>query len=134
MKFLLKTLGILLAIFILLKLLFYIFDSGHEVSYSVGNFEVDEVLKTKSLYGEDDYYFEVSHEDFNFNFQVPVSYNKDDKVISKLRYEKQDDMVCILPIFKGNKILTDVMCFSDSDNENVMTYYQDLDDNATALP
>ena len=129
MKFLLKTLGILLAIFILLKLLFYIFDSGHEVSYSVGNFEVDEVLKTKSLYGEDDYYFEVSHEDFNFNFQVPVSYNKDDKVISKLRYEKQDDMVCILPIFKGNKILTDVMCLSDGDNENVMTYYQDLDDN-----
>ena len=39
MKFLLKTLGILLAIFILLKLLFYIFDSGHEISYSVGNFE-----------------------------------------------------------------------------------------------
>lgn len=129
MKFLLKTLGILLAIFILLKLLFYIFDSGHEVSYSVGNFEVDEVLKTNSLYGEDDYYFEVGHEDFHFNFQVPVSYNKDDKVISKIKYEQQDDMVCVLPVFKGNKILTDVMCFSDSDNENVMTYYHDLDDN-----
>lgn len=127
MKFLFKTLGILIIVFILLKVLFYVFDSGHEVSYSVGNFKIDEVLKTNSLYGEDDYYFEVSHEDFTFNFQIPISYNKDDKVINQIKYTENDGKFCALPIFKGNKILTDIMCFENSNDEQIITYYHDLD-------
>lgn len=112
MKFLFKTLVILLTILIVLKLVIYLFDDGHKVSYSVGNFKVSEELKTKSLFGVDDYYFDVHHEDFDFNFQVPVNYRKADKVITNMKYEKIGDMNCIMPIFKGGKIYTDIMCLS----------------------
>lgn len=110
MKFLFKTLGILLVILLALKVIIYLFDDGHKVSYSVGNFKVTEELKTDSLFGTDDYYFELKHEKFKMNFQVPVNYNKKEKIITSIKYEKVDDMKCIMPIFKGGKTYTDIMC------------------------
>ena len=92
MKYLLKVLIILLALFLSLKLVMHIFDKGHKVTYSVGNFKVSENLQTKALYGIDDYYFEVKYEDFKMNFQVPVKYNKAEKIISNIKYTKISGM------------------------------------------
>jgi len=124
MKFLFKTLGILLAILLVLKVIIYLFDHGHVVSYSVGNFKVKEELITKSLFGEDDYYFEINHEKFKMNFQVPVNYNKADKIITGMKYEKVKDMQCIMPVFKGGKVYTDIMCL---DGDGGISLYHNLD-------
>ena len=48
MKFLFKTLIILIIILFALKGLFYIFDDGHDISYNIGNFNVEETLDTKN--------------------------------------------------------------------------------------
>lgn len=131
MKYLFKTLIILLVILFGLKFFIHLFDKGHEVSYSSGNFKVKEILKTNSLYGEDDYYFEVSHEKFKINFQVPINYNKAEKIISTIKYEKISNMYCVMPIFKGNKVLTDIMCIDVQGKKNKskfteMKFYHDL--------
>lgn len=126
MKFLFKTLGILLAILLLLKIVIYLFDSGHKVSYSVGNFKIKENMKTNSLFGFDNYYFEVKHEKFKMNFQIPVNYNKADKIITSMKYEKVGDMKCIMPIFKGGKTYTDIMCL---DAKGEINLYHNLGDN-----
>lgn len=131
MKYLFKTLIILLVVLFGLKFFIHLFDRGHEVSYSSGNFEIKEVLKTNSLYDKDDYYFEISHEKFKMNFQVPVNYNKSEKVISTIKHAKVSNMYCVMPIFKGGKVLTDIMCLEVQDKKNKsklieMKFYHDL--------
>ncbi len=126
MKYLFKVLGILIVILVSLNIVIHIFDKGHKVSYRVGNFKVTENLKTKSLYNMDDYYFKISHEKFSLNFQMPINYNKKERVISDIQYQKINDMHCIMPIFKGGKILTDIMCLNKASKE--ITYYHDLDE------
>lgn len=133
MKYLLKTLVILLAVLLGLKFFIHLFDKGHEISYSSGNFKVKEILKTNALYGEDAYYFEVSHEKFKMNFQIPMNYNKAEKIINSIKYEKVSNMYCIMPVFKGNKVLTDIMCVPAYDKKNKsklleMKFYHDLSD------
>ena len=44
MKYLIKALLIVLAILFLLKIVIHIFDKGHEINYSIGNFNIKEKL------------------------------------------------------------------------------------------
>ena len=119
MKYLFKTLIIFIITFIALKFILFLFDTGHTVNYNIGNFKVKEELKTKE---NNNYYFELEHENFKINFQIKQNYNKAEKVISKIQYKKIDDYTCVLPIFKNGKILTDVICLKDND----ITYANNL--------
>ena len=58
MKYLFKTLIVFLVIFLVLKVVLFILDTGHTITYNVGNFKVKEELKTKD---NDNYYFELEH-------------------------------------------------------------------------
>ncbi|MEI3507583.1 MAG: hypothetical protein V8R01_00310 [Bacilli bacterium] len=69
MKYLLKTLLILLVLLFSLKLVIHIFDKGHHADYSIGNFSIDETLKVDSLNKTDNYYFKISHEKFKLIFK-----------------------------------------------------------------
>ncbi len=120
MKYLFKTLIIFTVAFLALKFIFFLFDTGHTVNYNVGNFKVTEELKTKD---NNNYYFELEHENFKINFQINHNYNKAEKVIDEIEYKNIDDYQCILPIFKNNQILTDAMCL----NDNNIIYAHDLD-------
>ena len=119
MKYLFKTLIVFLVIFLVLKVVLFILDTGHTITYNVGNFKVKEELKTKD---NDNYYFELEHEKFKINFQVNQNYNKAEKVINKIEYKNIDGYSCILPIFKNGKLLTDVMCLKGND----ITYAHNL--------
>ena len=120
MKYLFKTLIIFLTTFLMLKFLLFLFDSGHNINYTTGNFKVNEQLTVKN----NEYYFEVGHEKFKISFSVNENYNKAEKVISKIVYKKVDGYDCVLPIFKNGKILTDVMCLKDG----IVTYGHDIND------
>lgn len=119
MKYLFKTLIIFTITFFALKLVIFFFDTGHNVTYNIGNFKVSEELKTKE---NNSYYFNLTHEDFKINFGINQNYSKAEKVISKIEYKKIDGYQCVLPIFKNGKILTDVMCLKD----NIITYAHNL--------
>ena len=59
MKYLFKTLIIFTVIFFALKCLLYLFDTGHKITYNIGNFKINETLDTKD---NNNYYFELNHE------------------------------------------------------------------------
>lgn len=119
MKYLFKTLIIFTVIFFTLKVALFFVNTGHIVDYNIGNFKVEEKLNTKE---NNYYYFELKHEDFKINFSVNQNYNKSEKVINDIKYKKIDDYNCILPIFKNNNILTDMMCLKGDQ----ITYAHDL--------
>ena len=122
MKYLFKILIILLAIFFGLKMLIHIFDNGHKIKYSIGNFSIKEILKVRN---NNNYYFDIKSDDIKINFQINKNYDKASNVITKIMYQETKNYKCILPVFKNNEILTDIMCLKD----NVITYYHDLKDN-----
>ena len=119
MKYLFRVLIILLAIFIGLKMLIHIFDGGHTVKYTMGNFNIKETLVVKN---NNNYYFNVTSDDVKMNFQINKNYNKASNIITKIMYEEIQDYKCVLPVFKNGDILTDIMCLKD----NVITYYHDM--------
>lgn len=119
MKYLINTLLILLILLFSLKLVIHIFDKGHETKYSIGNFNVKEKLTVKN---NNNYYFEIKREKFKMNFQIFENFNKNEKIISKIEYKDAGEYQCIMPIFKGNKLLTDIMCVKG----NQITYYHDM--------
>jgi len=111
MKFLIKNLVIFLGILIILKYIVFLLNPGHITKYNIGNFEIKEKLDTKN---NNNYYFEIKGEKININFQIYKDYNKEEKVIKKLGYQKIDGYDCFLPVFKDKEILTDIMCLKDS--------------------
>ena len=119
MKYLLKVLTILLIIFFSLKIIIHVVDKGHNVEYTIGNFDIQEELKVGKT---DNYYFDIKADNFKLNFQIDKNYNKANKIINKLMYKEIDSYKCILPVFKNNQILTDIMCM----NTNIITYYHDI--------
>lgn len=118
MKFLLKSLALFLGILILLKYIVFILNPGHITKYNIGNFEIKEKLDTKN---NNNYYFEITGEKLNINFQIYKDYNKEEKIIKKLGYQKIDGYDCFLPVFKNKEILTDIMCLKESVITNAFT-------------
>lgn len=129
MKFLLKSLITFLILYTVLKFTIFFFNKGHTVNYNIGNFNIKEILNTKE---NNNYYFDITTEKTKMNFQINENYNKSEKVIKKLYYKKIDLYKCFLPIFKNNKILTDIMCLKDDtiyyahdlNNANINNYFK----------
>ena len=109
MKFLVKSLITLLIIYIVIHYAIFLFDNEHKVNYNIGNFNIEEELNDKS-----NYYFNIKGEKIKINFQINENLNKEEKVIKKLYYKKIDKYNCFLPLFKNDKILTDIMCVKDN--------------------
>ncbi len=121
MKFLLRSLFIFVITFIILNFAIFFFNTGHTVNYNIGNFNIKETLNTKD---DNNYYFSIKGEKLKINFQINENYNKAEKIIKKIYYKKIDSYKCFLPIFKDNKILTDIMCLK----EDTIYYAHDLKD------
>ena len=120
MKFLLKVLGCLLIIFFALKFVIHLLDKGHIETYNSGNFNIVENYTAK----DNNYKFNIENDKFKLTFDVTYDYNKGSNIITKIHHKKINNYECILPIFKGNKILTDIMC-----KQNNTVYYGNNIDN-----
>ena len=110
MKYLIKNLIIFLLIFVGLKQVMFIFDKGHTVYYNIRNFNIKEIYTSK----DNNYYFNIKSDKYNTNFQIKENYKKSEKIIKKIYYKDIEDYKCILPIFKDNKQLIDIMCTKDN--------------------
>ena len=107
MKFLLKCLGIFLIVYLVLNWVIFLLDDGHIVNYNVGNYSVKEILD------KDGYFFILNGENNHLSFKMNHDYKKEEKVLTKLYNKNISGRECFLPIFKGNKVLTDVLCLKD---------------------
>lgn len=87
--------------------------------YEINGFDIKEEFSYKE---NNKYFFEVSTPNNIFKFQINYDFNKKDKVIKKLEYFKNEVYECILPIFKDDVLLSDIMCI----NNNITNYYHNI--------
>ena len=128
MKFLLRNLLIFLAAYIIIHFAIFAFNSGHQINYNIGNFNVSETFSAK----DNSYYFNIKEENTRVNFQINENYNKAEKIIKKIYYKEIDGYKCFLPLFKNKNILTDIICLKnniiynahDLNNSNINDYFK----------
>lgn len=124
-----KIFTMLITLFILylgIQAVFTIFSKGHEYEYVVSTDNVTYNIKETMIHNVDgeinNYYFEISYGDSIFYYQTFRDFNNSDRVIDKIYSYNNENYNCILPIFKDNIILSDIMCKKD----NTITFYHDL--------
>ena len=122
MKRLFTMLIILFVLYLGIQVVFNFFSKGHDNEYQIDVQGTTFNIKEISNFKEDNYYFEISADNNTFKFQVYNDLKKLTKVIEKIEYFKDERYECILPIFKEDKILTDMMCI----NNNITYYYHDI--------
>ena len=122
MKKLFFMLVVLFLLYLGIQFVFYWFSSGQENEYKIKNdnniFEIKEI----SDFNNNNYLYEVKIKETLFSFQIFNNYNKSSKVLTDIFYYNEDGYECILPIFKDEKIFTDIMCM----NNGYITYYYNL--------
>lgn len=120
---LISTLLVLFIIYLLIQVSFQFFEKRHDLEYLVKTdqrtFKVEEEYIASSNTEEESYFFTINYQNNNFTFQINTSFYDKNKVIENIKYFENQNYKCLLPIFNGNKILTDVMCYKDS---NVYLY------------
>ena len=115
MKKIIIFLGIFFFIYIFTKFMLHDFIFGHDINYKIkdekNTFEINEVLNLKRNQGLNNYYFKIKHNKKEYNFKINNEFNKDIKIIEDIKYYKDENYECILPIFKDNKKVIDMMCY-----------------------
>lgn len=124
-----KIFTMLTALFILyigIQIGFTFFSKGHEYEYKIFTNNIEYKVKEKMIRktaGEiDNYYFEIENNDEVFYYQTLDGFNNANHAITDIYSYKDDEYNCVLPIFKRDTILSDIMCKKD----NVVTFYHDL--------
>ena len=129
MKKLFLLLVFLFLIYFAIQFAFNYFGNGHEISYNLKyeniDISVDEKYIDNYKNETSNYYFKVSVNDKVFSFQTFHNFNKNSYVLKEIKYYQDDKYDCILPIFKNNVILFDVMCLEN----NLITYYHNINGN-----
>lgn len=100
--------------FILVIILFYLLfnlllgKTSDTISYQIrGN----ETFNIKEIHNSKSYYYEVTTNGIVFNFDVNYKLNR--KNIVDVKFYKDNNYICILPIFEKNKTYTDIICKKD---------------------
>lgn len=107
-----------LSIIILLMILFFggqwlvtYLKKSHEVDYE---YVVDDItFAVKEKYSkalDNQYYFEISSDKGTFTYAVPNLYQKKKKIISDIKVAKNDQMLCIYPIFEKENSTHNIEC------------------------
>jgi len=126
MKKLFYMLVILFLLYLGIQFCFTLFSKGNENEYVItdGNRDFN-VYENSYFIGNKNTYSFVLKADNTFNFQIDYDYNKLSQVLIDIKYYKDNIYECILPIFRNNLILMDMMCYSD----NRFSYYYSLKGN-----
>ncbi|MBO5095493.1 MAG: hypothetical protein J6B98_01295 [Bacilli bacterium] len=127
-----KLFTMLIIIFILylgIQVAFNFFSKGHNNEYEIKVQNTVFTVKEEASFKDNNYYFEINGGTNTFKFQIYNNFNRLQKVIESLEYFKDERYECILPIFKDNTIITDIMCM----NNGVIYYYRNIKSNDKQL-
>lgn len=117
MRRLFFMLVVLFLLYLGIQFAFYWFSGGQDNVYEImeegATFEVNE--KSNFNLAVNSYSYDVSLGETTFSFQIFHNYNKVSKVLEKIRYYKDNNYECILPIFRDNIIFLDMICKSGDD-------------------
>lgn len=126
MKRVLQILILLFVFYYAIQLIFTFVDKGYETTYikKVGDKEISikEIYSANQKNERDNYFFEITVDSNKFYIKTYENFKKIKNVISDVEYAKIGGYTCILPIYKGDKQLTDMIC----QNDQITTYYYNI--------
>lgn len=115
MKKLFVMLVVLFIAYLGIQFIFYWFSSGQDNVYEIESkgsiFEIKEVSNFTSKV--DSYNYTVTVDNKVFWFEIFHDYGKASQVLTDIHYDKNNN--CILPIFKDNLVLIDMICLNDNE-------------------
>lgn len=130
MKKIFASIIVLYIFFFFLEFCFNYFKKSHEVTYVINNIEIKEDYKGNTKGETNNYYFEIKAPKNIFYIQTYEDFKKEKKIIKEIKYFINEEYECILPIFKKDKILTDLTCINNKGIEqNYNTIQNDEIDN-----
>lgn len=105
---------IVIMIIYIIKNLIIIFNNGHDVKYKIDKknnvFSIREVYTQNRKNEKNNYYFTITINDTKFVFQTYKNFSRKKKIIKEIKYFKEDDYECILPILRNDELISDVVC------------------------
>lgn len=128
MKRVLQILLLLFVFYYTIQLVFDLFDKGYEKTYTRitddKEVTIKEVYQANKKNERDNYFFEIKVDDTIFYLKIYDDFKKMKNIITDIKYLNSEDYKCILPIFKNEGIITDIIC----KNNNLTTYYSNIKD------
>ena len=116
----------LFIIYFIIQWSFIYFSKGHKIEYEItegtNKFHIKEEFKANQEKDLDSYYITISLDESEFSYQVFDDFNKESKIVKKILYYSYEDDKCLIPIFKGNQFLFDVLCYDG----NIYNYYHNI--------
>ena len=107
-KMFIKVFFILIFIFLLFKFILYVTTNKKEVEYKLNSkFKVYEKY-TK----ENNYYISIKYKKYKFNYINDMNNHKKMKIVTDIKYFKDDGMFCVYPIFINNAD-SEIICNKD---------------------
>lgn len=98
---------------------------GHNYNYSIESsnhlFTINEKFVNKG--NNSNYYFKILVGDNTFSLRTFYNFKNSSKIIKNVYYYNDDEYSCILPVFKYDLILSDIIC---KKNNGIFYYYHDL--------
>lgn len=128
MKKIFASLIVLYIAFFFMQFCFNYFKRNHEVTYLINEFTVLEDYRGNLEDEVDNYYFQIKSGSNTFYIQTFENFNREKKIVKEIKTFKTNEYECILPIFKNEKVITDIICIKD----NIQSYYQNLNDKELA--
>lgn len=124
MKKLFLMLIVLFILYLGIQFMFSWFSTGQDNNYQLEAENITFDINEKADYTgeEDNYRYTVKSDDLVYRFQIFHNYGKLPKVLKEIKYFKNDTNTCILPIFKEDLVLMDMLCY----REGNLTYYYNI--------
>lgn len=114
MKKVVKIIIIIIMGLLIIKLGIKIFGKGHKLEYKLKeeriSFKISEQLIRNTKDESNSYNISVKTPKSIFYYQIANSFKDSKKIIKEIKYYKDNNYECLLPIFKDDKVLTDVIC------------------------
>ncbi len=121
-----KKFALLFTLFILYMVLNLIFNFSKKYSADYNIFSDDEKFVISEQYNiavKKNYFLTITHNDIVYSYQFGNKYFGK-KIVKDIKYYKDDNMECILPIFKNSELIFDITC--QDYNSDFQVYYHNI--------
>ena len=123
MKKLFFMLFALFFVYLLIQSAFTFFSKKNLSSYIIKGDKINfEVTEDASFDNNNNFYAFTVKANNTFKFQIDHSFSKGNQVINSIKHYQDDNTECILPLFKNNEVLLDIICYEN----NQYTFYYNL--------
>lgn len=124
-----------LCLYIILRFGYRFYGGGHNYTYEVETndirFSIQEIFINNKK--NSNYYLQITNGEEKFYYQTFENFKNKSKIIDDVFYYEDDKYQCILPVYSGKKILSDILCKSQNDYLYFYHNLQGINENLDAF-